>query len=134
MQTIFLVDPETDLLEWAQNQLETPTTRVLSATTADEAYKIYISENPDLLVSETHLMPFSGLELLARIRQRDTNALVILMSAFGTTQSVIESMKLGAFDYLRKKSFPFNLKPVVVAAPPPQGAVRAGAAFKPPPP
>jgi DNA-binding response OmpR family regulator len=79
MQTILLVDPETDFLEWAQNQLETPTTRVLTATTADEGYKIYISENPDLMVSETHLLPFSGLELLARIRQRDTNAMVILM-------------------------------------------------------
>ena len=131
MQTILLVDPETDFLEWAQNQLETPTTRVLTATTADEGYKVYISENPDLLVSETHLMPFSGLELLARIRQRDTNALVILMSAFGTTQSVIESMKLGAFDYLRKESLPFNLKPVVDAALTAQAEMRSATAFKP---
>ena len=61
MQTILLVDPETDFLEWAQNQLETPITRVVTSTTADEAYKIYIAENPDLLISETHLMPFSGL-------------------------------------------------------------------------
>ena len=97
MQTILIVDPETDFLEWAQNQLETATTRVLTATTADEGYKIYISENPDLMVSETHLLPFSGLELLARIRQRDTNAMVILMSAFGTTQSVIESIDRGYY-------------------------------------
>jgi DNA-binding NtrC family response regulator len=131
MQTILLVDPETDFLEWAQNQLETPTTRVFAATTSDEAYKIYISENPDLLICETHLMPFSGLELLARIRQRDSNALVILMSAFGTTQSVIESMKLGAFDYLRKESLPFNLKPVVDAALNTQAEMRSATAFKP---
>ncbi len=131
MQTILLVDPETDFLEWAQNQLETPTTRVFTATTSDEAYKIYISENPDLLICETHLMPFSGLELLARIRQRDSNALVILMSAFGTTQSVIESMKLGAFDYLRKESLPFNLKPVVDAALNTQAEMRSATAFKP---
>jgi DNA-binding NtrC family response regulator len=131
MQTILLVDPETDFLEWAQNQLETPNTRVLTATTADDGYKIYISENPDLMVSETHLLPFSGLELLARIRQRDTNAMVILMSAFGTTQSVIESMKLGAFDYLRKESLPFNLKPVVDAALTAQAEMRSATAFKP---
>ena len=67
MQTILLVDPETDFLEWAQNQLETPTTRVVTSTTADEAYKIYIAENPDLLISETHLMPFSGLEKKVRV-------------------------------------------------------------------
>ena len=131
MQTILLVDPETDFLEWAQNQLETPTTRVVTSTTADEAYKIYIAENPDLLISETHLMPFSGLELLARVRQRDSNAIVILMSAFGTTQSVIESMKLGAFDYLRKESLPFNLKPVVDAALTAQAEMRSATAFKP---
>jgi DNA-binding NtrC family response regulator len=131
MQTILLVDPETDFLEWAQNQLETPTTEVFTATAADEAYKIYIAENPDLLICETHLMPFSGLELLARIRQRDSNALVILMSAFGTTQSVIESMKLGAFDYLRKESLPFNLKPVVDAALNTQAEMRSATAFKP---
>jgi two-component system nitrogen regulation response regulator GlnG len=131
MQTILLVDPETDFLEWAQNQLATPTTRVLCATTADEAYKSYNAENPDLLISETHLMPFSGLELLARVRQRDPNALVILMSAFGTTQSVIESMKLGAFDYLRKESLPFNLKPVVDAALNAQAEMRSATAFKP---
>jgi len=131
MQTILLVDPETDFLEWAQNQLETPITRVVTSTTADEAYKIYIAENPDLLISETHLMPFSGLELLARVRQRDSNALVILMSAFGTTQSVIESMKLGAFDYLRKESLPFNLKPVVDAALTAQAEMRSATAFKP---
>jgi two-component system nitrogen regulation response regulator GlnG len=131
MQTILLVDPETDFLEWAQNQLETPTTRVVTSTAADEAYKIYIAENPDLLISETHLMPFSGLELLARVRQRDSNAIVILMSAFGTTQSVIESMKLGAFDYLRKESLPFNLKPVVDAALNAQAEMRSATAFKP---
>ena len=131
MQTILLVDPETDFLEWAQNQLETSTTRVLLATDADEAYKIYISENPDLLISETHLMPFSGLELLAWVRQRDSNAIVILMSAFGTTQSVIESMKLGAFDYLRKESLPFNLKLVVDAALIVQAEMRSATAFKP---
>jgi DNA-binding NtrC family response regulator len=131
MQTILLVDPETDFLEWAQNQLETPTTKVFTAIASDEAYKIYIAENPDLLICETHLMPFSGLELLARIRQRDSNALVILMSAFGTTQSVIESMKLGAFDYLRKESLPFNLKPVVDAALTTQAEMRSATAFKP---
>ena len=131
MQTILIVDPETDFLEWAQGQLKTPTTRVLTATAADEAYRIYTSEGPDLLISETHLMPFSGLELLARVRQVDPNAIVILMSAFGTTQSVIESMKLGAFDYLRKESLPFNLKPVVDAALTAQAEMRSATAFKP---
>ncbi|HYR58932.1 MAG TPA: response regulator, partial [Chthoniobacteraceae bacterium] len=102
-RTILIVDPESDFLEWAANQLETPTTRVITATASDEALKIFNREDPDLVITETHLAPFSGLELLLKVRQRNANALVVLTSAFGTTQTVIESMKLGAFDFVRKE-------------------------------
>ena len=131
MQTIVIVDPESDFLEWAAHQLETPTTRVLTATRTDEAYRLYFAENADLLVTDTHMQPYSGLELLARVRQRDPNAMVVLTSAFGTTQAVIESMKLGAYDFIRKESLPFNLKVVVDAALKAQNEMRAATAFKP---
>ena len=131
MQTIVIVDPEVDFLEWAAHQLETPTTRVLTANRTDDAYKIYFAEDADLLITETHLQPYSGLELLARVRQKDPNAMVVLTSAFGTTQSVIESMKLGAYDFIRKESLPFNLKVVVDAALKTQSEMRAATAFKP---
>ena len=130
-QTILVVDPETDFLEWVQHQLETPTTRVLTATSADEAFKIFSRERPDLLIAETHLAPFSGLELLVKVRQRDSNAIVVLTSAFGTTQAVIESMKLGAFDFIRKETLPFNLKIVVDAALKAQAEMKAATTFKP---
>ncbi len=131
MQTIVIVDPEVDFLEWAAHQLETPTTRVLTATRTDEAYKLYFGEDADLLISDTHLQPYTGMELLAKIRQRDPNAMVVLTSAFGTTQSVIESMKLGAYDFIRKESLPFNLKVVVDAALKSLVEIRAATTFKP---
>ncbi len=130
-QTILLVDTETDFLEWAQHQLETPNTRVVTATNADEAWRIYSAEQPDLLITETHLVPFSGMELLVKARQRNPNAMVILISAWGTTQTVIESMKLGAFDFIRKEALPFNLKVVVDAALNVQAQMRAATTFKP---
>ncbi len=130
-QTILVVDPETDFLEWVQHQLATPTTRVITATTADEAYKIFCHKAPELLITETHLAPFSGMELLVKVRQRDPNATVIVTSAFGTTQVVIESMKLGAFDFIRKETLPFNLKVVVDAALKAQAEMRSATMFKP---
>lgn len=130
-QTILIVDPESDFLEWAANQLETPTTRVITATASDEALKIFNREDPDLVITETHLSPFSGLELLLKVRQRDANALVVLTSAFGTTQTVIESMKLGAFDFIRKETLPFNFKVVVDAALKAQAEMRSATTFKP---
>ena len=131
MQTIVIVDPEVDFLEWAAHQLETSDTRVLTASRTDEAYKLYFAQEADLLITETHVQPFSGLELLAKVRQKDPNAMVVLTSAFGTTQSVIESMKLGAYDFIRKESLPFNLKVVVDSALKAQSEMRAATTFKP---
>ena len=131
MQTIVIADPESDFLEWAVNQLATPLTRVLIATRSDEAYKKFCSEKADLLIADTHLQPMSGLELLAKVRQHDSNAMVVLTSAFGTTQAVIESMKLGAFDFIRKEALPFSIKVVVDAALRQQAELHAATAFKP---
>lgn len=115
-QVVLLVDPESDFLEWATQQISAPEVRVLSANSAEKAYEIFTKEKPDLTITETHLQPFSGQELLTRIRKHSPNALVIVTSAFGTTQAVIETMRLGAFDFVRKEQLPFNLRAVVEAA------------------
>ena len=130
-QSILVVDPDTDFLAWVQHQLGTASTRVITATKSDEALKIFGREDPDVLLTETHLLPFSGQELLVKVRQRDPNAIVILMSGFGTTQAVIESMKLGAFDFVRKEALPFTLKAVVDAALKAQAEMKSATTFKP---
>src|SRR5690606_3713057 len=101
--TILVVDRETDFLDWAKNQLENSDVRVLTETASDTAFKTFSIENPDLVLAEMHLHPSSGLELLARIRKQSPNAMVIITSAYGSNQGVIESMKLGAFDFVRKE-------------------------------
>jgi two-component system nitrogen regulation response regulator GlnG len=55
----------------------------------------------------------NGLETLRRIRQSDPRLLVILMTAYGTTQTTIEAMKLGAYDYLLKPFDALKLKEIV---------------------
>lgn len=130
-QTILLVDRETDFLDWAQNQLKSPSARVLMETSADAAYKTFCMEQPELVLAEMNLHPFTGLELLARIRKHSPNAMVIITSAFGTTQSVIEAMKMGAFDFVRKEQLPFNLKVVVDSALKAAAELRSASAFKP---
>jgi DNA-binding NtrC family response regulator len=58
----------------------------------------------------------SGLETLRRLRQTDPRLLVILMTAYGTTQTAIEAMKLGAYDYLLKPFDVPRLKEIVFNA------------------
>jgi len=130
-QTILLVDRETDFLEWATHQLEAAGVRVLSETSADAAYKTFSMETPDLVMAEMNLHPFSGLELLARMRKHSPNALVIIVSAFGTNQNVIEAMKMGAFDFVRKEQLPFNLKIVADSALKAAAELKAANTFKP---
>lgn len=130
-QTILVVDMETDFLDWARRLFETPHTRVLTATRADEAYRIYQEASPDLLITDTRLEPYGGLDLLTKVRQSDPNGMVILTSALSTTQMVIESTKLGAFDFLPKERLPFRLKMVVEAALQEQQEMRSATASKP---
>ncbi len=131
LQTILIVDPETDFLEWARSQLSSLGTRVVTTSDADHALRLYFEENPDLVIAEININPHNGLELLKRIRQRDPNAMVLLSSAFSTTQSVIESMKLGAFDFIRKESLPFSFKIVVDSALKARKEIKAATEFKP---
>lgn len=130
-QTVLLVDPETDFLAWAKHQLETTGVRVLAESKADDAYRVFCTEKPDLVFAEMHLTPYNGQELLVRIRKHTPNAQVIVTSAFGTTQSVIETMKLGAFDFVRKEQLPFNLKAIVETALKATLEMRAASTFKP---
>ena len=130
-QTILLVDRETDFLEWAAHQLEAAGVRVLTDTSAEDAYKTFSMESPDLVMAEMNLHPFSGLELLARMRKHSPNALVIIVSAFGTNQNVIEAMKMGAFDFVRKEQLPFNLKIVADSALKAAAELKAANTFKP---
>ncbi len=116
VQTVLVVDSETDFLDWVRQQLKASGVRVLTESNSANAFKLFCLERPDLVLAEMHLRPFGGLDLLAQIRSESPNAMVIIMSAFGTTQAVIESMKLGAFDFLRKESLPFTMKVVVDTA------------------
>ena len=131
IQTILIADPDPDFLVWTTHQLSSATTKVITTSDSEEAFRIYFKEKPDVLMAETHLSPFGGMELLARIRQRAPNAIVVLSSAFGTTQAVIESMRLGAFDFVRKETLPFTLKAVMDVALKAQAEMRAATSVKP---
>src|SRR5688572_6188723 len=90
-RTVLIVDAELDFIEWAVKQVTSAGMRALHATTADEGFTIFERERPDLVVTDTQLQPYSGTELLTRIRRRDPNAFVLLVSQHGTTQAVIEA-------------------------------------------
>ena len=111
-----LVDPDEDFLNWADKHLRTPDTEIICKTDASEALDGYLKDSPDLIISELYTKPIGGMDLLRKIRLNDPNAMVILTTGFPPTSAVIEAMKLGAYDVLRKESLPYDLRPVVEEA------------------
>ena len=87
-----------------------------TATSGEEGLKLIPKLKPDLVIMDVRMGGISGLETLRRIRQIDSKLLVILMTAYGTTQTAIEAMKLGAYDYLLKPFDVPKLKEIVLDA------------------
>ncbi len=115
-KSVLIVDGDSDFLAWAEKSLTNADTRVLGAPNAEAALVAVQKEKPDLVVAEVVIEPFNGVELLRRIRRQDPGATVVLTTGFPPADIVIESMKLGAYDVLKKESLPFNLKTLIHTA------------------
>src|SRR6266478_264892 len=116
MSKLLLIDDETDVLYAFERNLVSPELELATATSGEEGLRLIPKLKPDLVIMDVRMGGISGLETLRRIRQMDSKLLVILMTAYGTTQTAIEAMKLGAYDYLLKPFDVPKLKEIVAGA------------------
>jgi two-component system response regulator HydG len=72
------------------------------AGTGEEAERIFSGEEFDVVLSDVMMPGLSGIELLERIKERDPEIPVILITASGQIESAVEAMKKGAYDYITK--------------------------------
>ncbi|HRB15233.1 MAG TPA: sigma-54 dependent transcriptional regulator [Nitrospira sp.] len=75
---------------------------VQTAESGDEALGLLRSFEPDVLVVDLVMPNFSGLEVLARVKQLSPALPVIVLTARGTVKDAVEAMRLGAFDFVAK--------------------------------
>ena len=106
MNKLLLIDDEADVQYSFQRIFDSPEIELTTASSGEEALRLLSKVKPDLVIMDVRMGGMNGLETLRRIRQIDSRLLVILMTAYGTTQTAIEAMKLGAYDYLLK---PFDV-------------------------
>ena len=114
--TLLLVDPDLDFLDWATKHLAAANLRILRCDNAANAIKIVEKTPVGLVVAAMELEPFDGMELLGRILQQSPETLVILTVGFPTTGQIIEATQHGAHDVLHKESLAFELRPIVESA------------------
>jgi len=113
MSKLLLIDDETDVQYSFQRIFDSPEIELTTASSGEEGLKLIPKVKPDLVLMDIRMGGINGLETLRRIRQMDSKLLVILMTAYGTTQTAIEAMKLGAYDYLLKPFDVVKLKDIV---------------------
>ena len=102
MEKILLIDDETDVQYSFRRIFDSAEIEIVPANSGEEGLKLIPKLKPDLVIMDVRMGGISGLETLRRLRQTDSKLLVIMMTAYGTTQTAIEAMKLGAYDYLLK--------------------------------
>src|SRR5258706_9442312 len=116
MSKLLLIDDEEDVLYSFRRIFDSSEIEITTAASGEDGIKLIPKLKPDLVLMDIRMGGITGLETLRRIRQLDSKLLVILMTAYGTTQTAIEAMKLGAYDYLLKPFQVPKIKEIIVNA------------------
>jgi two-component system response regulator PilR (NtrC family) len=107
--TILVVDDELSIREFLQIMLKREKMLVETACDGEEALKLLDQKHFDLIISDIKMPKVDGLELLSRVKAKDPNALMLMITAHGSTELAVEAMKKGAYDFLTK---PFKIDDV----------------------
>ncbi len=113
MSKLLLIDDEEDVRYSFQRIFDSPEIEFATAASGEEGLKLIPKFKPDLVLMDVRMGGMNGLETLRRIRTSNPKLLVILMTAYGTTQTTIEAMKLGAYDYLLKPFDAVKIKEII---------------------
>jgi len=116
MDKLLLIDDEADVQYSFRRIFDSPDIQLTTAASGEEGLKLIPQVKPDLVIMDVRMGGISGLETLRRLRASDAKLPVIMMTAYGTTQTAIEAMKLGAYDYLLKPFDVPKLKQIVLGA------------------
>lgn len=108
--TVLVIDDDRDLRYSLRRVLAASGYRVVEAESGEQGLEVAKAERPEVILLDNRMGGMSGVETLRRLRTVYPAAMVVLMTAFGTTQTAIEAMKFGAFDYIQK---PFDPKKIL---------------------
>ncbi len=102
--TILVVDDEGAIRYSVTKTLERVGYQVVTASSGEEALDIMMDQDFDVVLTDIRMPGISGVDLLARIKEHSVDAVVILMTGYASLGTAVESLRLGAHDYLIKPS------------------------------
>jgi nitrogen regulation protein NR(I) len=107
---ILLIDDDAGIIDTLPRLLKDEGYEVVVETRGDEGYSRAAKDSFNVVITDLKLPGMNGLELVRQLHATRPRLPIILITAFGTTQTAIEATKFGAFDYLLK---PFEMQPLL---------------------
>ncbi len=111
MNRILIIDDDDQLRRSFTRLLSEEGLRTESAASGEAGLEMVRQRVPDLIILDMRLPGMNGLETFRRIHELEPKLPVIIMTAYGTTETAIEATKLGAYDYVLK---PFDIPDMLV--------------------
>jgi len=107
---ILIIDDDDEVRYSLTRVLKRHNFEVIEAGSGEAGIVVAVKEEPDVIFLDNRMGGMSGLETLQHLMGEKDSLHVIMMTAYGTTQTAIEAMKFGAFDYIMK---PFDMEKVM---------------------
>ncbi len=104
-KTILLVDDDASLRRVLAHHLTEAGYRALTAADGKAGLELFTEEQVEMVITDIQMPEMSGLDLLRRVRVMSPDTVVLVITAYGSIETAVEAMKLGAHDYITK---PFN--------------------------
>ncbi len=120
MPSVLIVDDLTSIHEMLEAVIQPIGFTAAFATDGNKAIEKYKAEKFDLVLVDVKMSPMDGISLLREIKKIDPKAVVVVMTAYASTNYALEALKLGAFDFLQK---PFKVDELI-------SALKRGVEFK----
>ncbi len=110
MPSVLIVDDLVSIHEMLEAVIQPTGFATSFATDGEKALTRYKGERYDLVLADIDMKPMDGITLLKQLKLYDPNCVVIIMTAYASTESAVQALKYGAFDYLQK---PFRVDELI---------------------
>lgn len=106
---ILVVDDEESIREFLEIMLKKEGYEITTAEDGQIALDLMKKKSFDMVISDMQMPNVTGMELLKKVKEQSPDIVFMMITAFATTETAVEAMKIGAFDYITK---PFKIDEV----------------------
>jgi DNA-binding NtrC family response regulator len=106
-QTLLVVEDDPEMRAFLHEELREAGYDVVTAASGPEGLETLAVRSVDVVVTDQRMPGMKGSDLLARVRTREPDLPVVIITAFGSIESAVEAVKAGAFHYVAK---PFRIE------------------------